>query len=100
MSAVTCAPSRFDNTASDSLGDIAFSVLPMLGAGLLAMQCRRGVRWVLVALVSWWPAALHLPGYVLEGAFPDRFRLGAGLMWLGGGLAVVAVSGLGMTREV
>lgn len=46
------SPSPFDSAALDTLGDVAFSLLPMLGAGLLAMQCRRGVRWVLLAHVS------------------------------------------------
>lgn len=92
------APSPFDSSALDRLGDVAFSVLPMLGVGLIAMQCRRGVSWILVSLVSWWPGALQLPGYVLESAFPARFRLGVGLMWLAGGLAVFAASGLGTKR--
>lgn len=90
-------PGRF-GSAVDKLGESAFSVLPMLGLVLLAMSCRRGVSRMLAALVTWWPAALHLPGYVLASAFAASFRLGVGLMWHAGGFAAMVVSGLGVNR--
>lgn len=54
-------PGRF-GSAVDKLGDRVLSVLPMLGVGLLEMSRRRGVSRMFVALVTWWPGALHLPG--------------------------------------
>ena len=60
--------------------------------GVVVVLSKVQLGWVGTGVVAWWPAFLHLFWYLGAVALPERFRVGVGLMWVGGGLLVAAVA--------
>ena len=98
---VAAGAGRLTGPVPDLVLDLGLYGLPWVVVGVVVVLSKVQLGWVGTGVVAWWPAFLHLFWYLGAVALPERFRVGVGLMWVGGGLLVGVVARwrqLGATR--
>lgn len=83
---VMAAMGRLDGSVSEMLLRLELAALPLLAVGFVTVLSPVRFGSLGIAVVAWWPAFFHLLGYLRADGLPEGFRLGIGVMWLGGGL--------------